>query len=377
MNKITTAIFSSFIMICYGQTNWSIEDLNVTTFRNGDALLEVNSLQDLKFCSDNQQPAYYRNTNSMNNGVLYNFYAVNDPRGLAPKGYEIASREDLRKLDDTVYYQAPSSSWKTRCKSRGFYAEANGYIDSDNFEVLSKGMAGYYWTNSIGEALKSVIYVFTDNESGFAISELPRESFCSVRCVAKENEQKDFEKNESLLRQNKKYSEYIKIVSLDEQINTLKETGSLLESERRQIVEYLKNIDSQIRENDSKRNNLENELQKIVNPGFKATTTGETASNPFGTGGDGGGKGSGSGTGFGNGGGSSIGPGSGGNGSSEGRRRLNNPSVDHIKTAVNVTIYLKMTINEAGEVVKATNLASKTTTTDQRIINQVISAVIN
>ena len=169
---------------------------------------------------------------------------------------------------------------------------------------------------------------------------------------------------------------------MDEQINSLKETGSLLESERRQIVEYLKNIDSQIRENDSIRNNLENELQKIINPGFKATTTGKTASNPFGTGGDGGGKGSGSGTGFGDGGGSSIGPGSGGHVSgghvsAEGRTRLNNPSVDHIETAVNVTIYLKMTINEAGEVVKATNLASKTTTTDQRIINQVISAVIN
>jgi hypothetical protein len=36
-----------------------------------------------------------------------------------------------------------------------------------------------------------------------------------------------------------------------------------------------------------------------------------------------------------------------------------------------------MTINEAGEVVSANNLASKTTTTDQRIINQVISAVKN
>jgi len=108
-----------------------------------------------------------------------------------------------------------------------------------------------------------------------------------------------------------------------------------------------------------------------------ASSTTQQSNNPFGTGGDGGGKGSGSGKGFGNDRGSAAGPGSGGNGSGEGRTRLNNPSVDHIETDINVSIYLKMTINEAGEVVSANNLASKTTTTDQRIINQVISAVKN
>jgi len=42
---------------------------------------------------------------------------------------------------------------------------------------------------------------------------------------------------------------------------------------------------------------------------------------------------------------------------------------------LNVTVNLKLTINEEGNVVGATNIPSKTTTTDQRIINQVISAV--
>lgn len=101
----------------------------------------------------------------------------------------------------------------------------------------------------------------------------------------------------------------------------------------------------------------------------------QQSNNPFGTGGDGGKGGSGSGGKFGNDQGSS-GPGPGGNGSGEGRVRLNDPQVDHIETNVNVIVYLKLTINEDGNVVSAIS-TSKTTTTDQRIINQVIAAVKN
>ncbi len=103
----------------------------------------------------------------------------------------------------------------------------------------------------------------------------------------------------------------------------------------------------------------------------------QRSTNPFGDGGTGGGKGGGSGTGFGNDSGTGNGTGGSGNGDGSGRKRLNNPSVDHIVTDVDVTINLKLTINSSGEVIAANNLASKTTTTDQRIINQVISAVKN
>lgn len=117
--------------------------------------------------------------------------------------------------------------------------------------------------------------------------------------------------------------------------------------------------------------------QTAPNSNNPSSTTRQSSYNPFGTGGDGGGSGSGSGSGFGNdagNGGSGTGLGT-GNGNGKTRIRLNDPKVDHIKTDVSVVINLKLTISEAGEVVSASNLASKTTTTDQRIINQVISEV--
>lgn len=57
------------------------------------------------------------------------------------------------------------------------------------------------------------------------------------------------------------------------------------------------------------------------------------------------------------------------------RIRLNDPNSDDIYTNVNVTVRVKVTINANGDVVKAMNISSVTTTTDQRLINQVLELV--
>ena len=104
-----------------------------------------------------------------------------------------------------------------------------------------------------------------------------------------------------------------------------------------------------------------------------------SAPNPFGTGGTGGGNGTGQGKlggpGRGEGEGKDDGPNS-GYGDGENRIRKNDPKLDKFKTDVDITINLKLIINSSGKVVSATNIASKTTTTDNRIINGVISEVM-
>ena len=104
-----------------------------------------------------------------------------------------------------------------------------------------------------------------------------------------------------------------------------------------------------------------------------------TDSNPFGTGGTGGGNETGDGKlggpGRGEGEGKDDGTGK-GYGSGENRIRKNNPKLDQFRTDVDITINLKLIINSSGKVVSATNITSKTTTIDQRIINGVISEVM-
>ncbi len=95
--------------------------------------------------------------------------------------------------------------------------------------------------------------------------------------------------------------------------------------------------------------------------------------NPFGGKGTGD-KGDGSGA-FGNDSGTGSGSGPGGLGDGTGRQRLTDPDVDDILSDQNHVIYLRIIINAEGRVMSATNLSSKTTTTDQRIINKVLAAV--
>jgi hypothetical protein len=102
------------------------------------------------------------------------------------------------------------------------------------------------------------------------------------------------------------------------------------------------------------------------------TSSTVTQSNdPFGSGGDNGDTGQGS-T-FGN----SQGTGTGGDGNGSGivRKRITTPIFDHLESSERATIVLVVTIDAQGNVVSATCNKSKTTTTNQILINRVIKEV--
>lgn len=102
------------------------------------------------------------------------------------------------------------------------------------------------------------------------------------------------------------------------------------------------------------------------------------ANNPFGDGGSGGGHGGGNGP-F-----DGTGKGTGGEGDGDGdgfgdgktRIRINDPLLPKYNTDVDLKIHLKLTVTGDGTVSTAVCIKSKTTTTDQTIINDVIRQVI-
>lgn len=107
-------------------------------------------------------------------------------------------------------------------------------------------------------------------------------------------------------------------------------------------------------------------------------TTIQAAPNPFGTGG-GSTQGQGAGV-FGRdegayrGGGDGA-DGSGGGNSSGERIRLSNINTEGLEFNQTCTIVLKLTINSEGKVIRTENISGRTTTTDQRIINQISELV--
>ena len=90
--------------VTIGSQVWMTENLNVDKFRNGDPIPEAKTYEEWKKAGENKQPAWcnYKNdpANGEKYGKLYNWFAVNDPRGLAPKGCHIPSDKEWTVLTD-------------------------------------------------------------------------------------------------------------------------------------------------------------------------------------------------------------------------------------------------------------------------------------
>lgn len=88
-----------------GNQLWMAENLDVAFFRNGNTIKQAKSMKEWLDVDDNKTPAWcypgFNNSNSQF-GKLYNVFAVNDIRGLAPKGWAIPSDYDWDLLVDYV-----------------------------------------------------------------------------------------------------------------------------------------------------------------------------------------------------------------------------------------------------------------------------------
>jgi uncharacterized protein (TIGR02145 family) len=85
-----------------GTQIWSQENVNVDRFRNGDPIYQAKTVEEWQRASENNQPVWcyydYDPKNGDKYGKLYNWYAVNDPRGLAPKGWHVPSIVEWKEL---------------------------------------------------------------------------------------------------------------------------------------------------------------------------------------------------------------------------------------------------------------------------------------
>ncbi len=80
---------------------WMGKNLNVLTYRNGDAIPQVTDATEWLNLTTGAW-CWYNNdsTNDPIYGKLYNWYAVNDPRGLAPMGWHIPAESEWGELID-------------------------------------------------------------------------------------------------------------------------------------------------------------------------------------------------------------------------------------------------------------------------------------
>ena len=87
--------------VTIGNQVWMAKNLDVFTYRNGDIIPEVKDPDEWKNLTTGAW-CYYNNDpkNDKVYGKLYNWYAVNDPRGLAPEGFHVPAEFELNMVTD-------------------------------------------------------------------------------------------------------------------------------------------------------------------------------------------------------------------------------------------------------------------------------------
>lgn len=150
---------------------WMQKNLDIAYYRNGDPIPEVQDGNEWANLTTGAWCYYANNTaNGVVFGKLYNWFAVSDPRGLAPAGWHVARMEEVNelavclggaevaggKMKATGTTQAGTGFWVTpnagASNSSGFSAQPGGFRSrSGTFQYMGPGTFenyGYWYCSS-------------------------------------------------------------------------------------------------------------------------------------------------------------------------------------------------------------------------------------
>lgn len=179
-----------------GDQVWMVENLKTTKYSNGDAIPYV---KDNDEWLDLEIGGYCDYENKANNsetyGRLYNWYAVNDSRKIAPKGWHVPSDEEWTqlstflggyKLSGGKLKEKGFAHWKEpntgATNETGFTALPGGYFAfDDEFDAL--GEYGRWWTSSDESSFEAIPRNMYFDDSDLGDIRVNKEFCFSVRCV--------------------------------------------------------------------------------------------------------------------------------------------------------------------------------------------------
>jgi uncharacterized protein (TIGR02145 family) len=177
---------------------WTAKNLDLSTFRNGDPIpLAKNDAEWLAATKTGQPISRYLNDSKENGktfGRLYNWYAVNDPRGLAPKGFHIPSFDEW---DNMISRLGDRTTLAGRLKSKngwrekelpgtdiyGFDARPGGNAMSGGGFAGAGGVADFWTATARDERTAWCVSFYGHKQSFDRIDPYPKTAGQYVRCV--------------------------------------------------------------------------------------------------------------------------------------------------------------------------------------------------
>jgi len=182
-----------------GDQWWMAENLKVTHYRNGDTIPNVTESSQWINLSTGAYCAYNNNeANAEIYGYLYNWFAVNDDRNIAPDGWHIPTVDEWKILVDflggyevaggkmkeagTLYWNQPNTD---ATNESGFNALPGGMRLGEDEFFTSIRAYGFWWTvtefqgmatHAYNKYLKSHTGMISTNTYG-------KKNGYSIRCV--------------------------------------------------------------------------------------------------------------------------------------------------------------------------------------------------
>ncbi len=195
-----------------GNQFWMTENLGVSTFRNGEAILFYEEIYQFLKAGRHHEPACCYYENNPQKGVLYNWFALNDERCIAPEGFKVPGKKEWEELinhcggeQKAALALKTSKDWiepKDNAPKPELIVGSEIGNGTDRFEFCAKPMGSivktelfaefyafgsdaYFWTADTnefycGHAFSAYIYYYS---SAVIILSSPKRFGMSVRCV--------------------------------------------------------------------------------------------------------------------------------------------------------------------------------------------------
>ncbi len=193
--------------IAIGTQVWMAENLKVTHYRNGDPISNVTDNGAWEGLSSGAYCDYDNSADTADvYGRLYNWYAVDDSRSIAPTGWHVPTDEEWKQLEiylgmneanaDLSGYRGTDEGGKLKETGTAHWLDPNtGATDEYDFaalpggyrviygDFLNIGVIGFFWT-STEYATNVALYRSLDNaNSSIYRGDYTMKGGFSVRCI--------------------------------------------------------------------------------------------------------------------------------------------------------------------------------------------------
>lgn len=194
--NVTDIDGNTYHTVIVGKQVWMVENLKVTRYRNGDSIPKVTIKakwviqKEGAYCNYNNND---RNTNVY--GRLYNWFAINDSRSIAPEGWHVPTDEEFNilinylggdsiagnkmKETGTAHWLTPNTGANNKS---GFSALPGGYRNGveGNFYLLRNNCMLWSATENDTTAW---IRITSNKDAGAFRNYADKPSGFSVRCI--------------------------------------------------------------------------------------------------------------------------------------------------------------------------------------------------